>query len=222
MAIAFDAAYNGDLGVDGSSLTYSHTCTGTDRILFVEGIVYQNGTTPTGDVLTGITYNSVAMTLISKQLITGSYPRYSYLYYLVNPASGTNDVVVSLSVSNMRPQASSVSYTGVLQTSPIGATNEKTTNNVTSQELSTTTTAANSWVISAGRFILYEMNASTGVTKRTGATAQNSVIGDSGGPIATPGAYSMTWTASSATPMAVHQAEFKPAPDIGGYIFQSY
>ena len=58
--IAFDATANGqDSNV--ASLTWSHTCTGSDLVLIV-GVSTRGGD---GDAVpTGVTYNGVAMTLI--------------------------------------------------------------------------------------------------------------------------------------------------------------
>lgn len=58
MAIAFDATTTSSLGSAVTSITFSHTCTGSNRILFV--CTANNG----GANVTGVTYNGVAMTNI--------------------------------------------------------------------------------------------------------------------------------------------------------------
>src|SRR3990167_6515020 len=90
MAIAFDASSDrGD--DDGSPSTWSHTCTGDNRILIV-GTMCQAGNT-----ITGVTYAGAAMTQINTQAIGGATFSNQYLFYKVAPATGANDIVVSSS-----------------------------------------------------------------------------------------------------------------------------
>ena len=100
MAIAFDAAATG-VQPFGTGLTYAHTCTGTDRALFV--------TVAAGANVSGVTYGGVAMTILSG---TGTG---LVLAGLLNPASGTNNVIISLAGTETC-NATSASYTGVDQT----------------------------------------------------------------------------------------------------------
>jgi hypothetical protein len=96
---AFDASSTAQSAFS-SSLTFSHTCSGADRVLFVA--------VNTGS---GVTYNGVSMTAVE----TGDADK--RLYALVAPASGTHDVVVSLP-SPAAILAVAASYTGVDQVSP--------------------------------------------------------------------------------------------------------
>ena len=107
MAIALDVGTSGGNNGGGTSHTYSHTCTGSNLILFV-GV----STNSSSDLITGVTYNSVAMTLVDKQ--AGTSTNYSYLFYLINPATGANNVVVSAS-SSTTIYSGAVSYTGAKQ-----------------------------------------------------------------------------------------------------------
>jgi len=77
MAIAFDN--NAQQTTNNSTLSYTMGSV-TNGILFV-AIVGDIS----GDNLSGVTYNGVAMSLVNKI----QYPsdRWQYLYYLVNPAS---------------------------------------------------------------------------------------------------------------------------------------
>src|SRR3989442_1524846 len=107
MAIAFDAI-SAVAAATATSLTFAHTCTGSNRILFVAG----NDKVAAATVVTGITYNSVAMTKINGVQIPTS--RFITLWDLVAPASGSNNVVVSASESgHLRFVAAS--YTGAKQ-----------------------------------------------------------------------------------------------------------
>jgi len=74
-----------------SSLTWSHTCTGSDLALKV-------GTSCSGNV-TGVTYNGVALTLLRED-IDGSFGFESNNWGLVNPATGAHDVVVTIAAAS--------------------------------------------------------------------------------------------------------------------------
>lgn len=141
MAIAFDASAKAT-AVTATSVTWSHTCTGDNRILFVAVGV------PTADTITGVTYNSVAMTLIDKKQMGAD--RFFYLWYLVAPATGANNIVATSSNSQIL-RAASASYTGASQT---GVPDASTTNNVEgtlSITTSVTTVADNSWLVMVAR-----------------------------------------------------------------------
>lgn len=69
--------------------TFGYACSGTNRLLLV-GI----GSGASSDVITGVTYNGVAMTR-AVGLSPGGPS--AYWYYLVAPPTGNNDVVVTLS-----------------------------------------------------------------------------------------------------------------------------
>lgn len=132
-SLAFDAASNSF--TTGNTLTYAHTCSsGSNRVLAVYTI---------GTGISGVTYNSVAMTLFATRV---GFETIKW-WYLVAPSTGTNNVVVSASGN---PDISSVafSFTGADQTTPMAAING-TTGNSTSPSTSVTTTTTNSIVIDA-------------------------------------------------------------------------
>ena len=208
MPLAFDATANG-AATPGTSITYSHTCTGSNLILLV-AIVNSGGTG--GDVITGITYNSVAMT--NAISVDGGNFRV-YWWFLVNPATGANDVVVSSSDSEFLRSASA-SYTGALQTGQPDGTDSDIQTPGTTITSSITTTEDNSWNMSAvANASNLDMTASTGV----GAERNNVVnvlhIGDSDAPKTPAGAHGMTWTCSSQNLAAV-QISIAPALPSGG------
>lgn len=142
MSIAYDtSAYN--YSASGTTNTFSHTCTGNNRILFVASS--HHSTSPTA-VVTGITYSGVAMTLIST--FQSGNAKFD-LYYLVAPATGANNVIVTLDQSDACP-AYAISYTGVAQTSPIDVSGTGGPTTTTSYSQSVTTTADNCWSIMVG------------------------------------------------------------------------
>src|SRR5438045_542003 len=100
-AIAFDAAT-----VPTSSttiITFSHTTSGSNRILFVSAT--SNG----GGSVTGVTYNGVSMAEIAHHTDVNGPTQ--YLFHLVGPALGTNNVVINLT-TGVLGVGSAVSYTG--------------------------------------------------------------------------------------------------------------
>lgn len=113
MAIAFDAAISAK-ATAASSLSFSHTCTGTERFLFV-GAGNSSGDLPAN---ASVTYATIALTrpwAIQAQ----SFYRNSG-HYLVNPASGANTVAVTWENIEDELAAGAISFTGVDQTTPVG------------------------------------------------------------------------------------------------------
>lgn len=143
-AIAFSASSTGWVAA-ATSLTYSHTNAGSDRALAV-GIYHFNGS---GNV-SGVTYNGVSMTQLGTVVADGSGGDV-YLYGIANPATGANNIVISESAS-MQIFATSVSYTGVDQSTPFPDVAISSSVAGTTFSISTTNvTVDQSWVIMTGR-----------------------------------------------------------------------
>ena len=141
MAIAFDAAAQGSSTV--TTVTFAQTCTGSNLVLFVEAY------STTGDDVTGITYNSVAMTQLAKISKNGSAEKL-YLYYLIAPATGSNNVVVTRSGTGGFLHGAAASFTGALQSGIPDSTNQAAqTVAATSQIIATTTVLDNCWLVGA-------------------------------------------------------------------------
>lgn len=146
-AISFDNAT--DLGNNGSAASpYSHAYTvgsGSNRLLlacFTGDLVTGN------DDITSVTYNSVAMTLVGK--LTSNINRFTYLYYLLNPASGSNTLTVNYG-STHYILLGAASYAGVGSTSQPDATfATNTVNPSTTLTTSITTATNNSWAMVCG------------------------------------------------------------------------
>lgn len=199
MAIAHDTS-SGTSGT-GTSITWSHTCTGSNLILWVMA----NTSDVAANSITGVTYNSVAMTLVAAQNTT--QPLTTSLWYLINPATGTNSVVVSSSSSrNLVGQAAS--YTGASQTGvpDASAGNAFASSTITQ---SVTTVADNCWLV--GAFVGNRAtSAGTGTTIRQGSGSSH-VICDSNGAKTPAGSYSLQLTQSDGTTSAFEVASFAPA-----------
>jgi len=184
MAIAFDSMTESTES-SNPAITLSHTCNGSNRILFVIGWVRGNGNT-----VSSMTYNGVSMTQIGSQLDTGTGNHdKSFMFYLVNPASGTHDVSISFSGNNYC-YAIACSYTGAKQTGQPDNSADRTTKSETNSTVSLTTVADNSWVIMGWAGTGSSATAGTGTTKRN-TVASNSDFFDSNGPITPAGSTSL-------------------------------
>ena len=110
MAIAFDAASSAS-GNSVSSLTWSHTCTGADLILIVGVSWFGSART-----VSGVTYAGTALTSVGSANSGGQKME---IFRLVAPATGANNVVVTMSSAG-ETVAGAHSYTGVDSTTPLG------------------------------------------------------------------------------------------------------
>lgn len=211
MAIAFDAASEGNTG-SGSSLTVSHTCTGSDRILWVAGFTTGN------DTVTGVTYNSVAMTQAVK--FTTSSSQTAYLYYLVAPATGANNIVLSDSGTNNLTIVG-MSFTGASQTGVPDAT-ASAGGDSTLATTNLTTVADNSFGVYCCRFNTGTISAGTGMTIAGGSSipAQGGYTTVAKTPA---GTQTMSQNSSASTIWGIVAASFAPSiPASGPANLKSY
>lgn len=169
------------LTVGATSSTFAHTVAGNNRLLLV-------GTFSTaGDTVTGITYDGVAMSQITKR--AGLSGEQMYVYGLLNPSTGSNNVVVSSSgTTTMRSHA--VSYTGVKQS---GLPDNFTSTGATTNSLTTSLTpvADNCWTF---LFVRSNDNISAGTNSTGRGALSTSASFDSSTPITPAALYSMTAT----------------------------
>ncbi len=148
MAISVDNDANlGDNGGTTASLTVPYTVSGSNGLLVLCLI---------GDVIAGnddissVTYNGVAMTLVDKNITgfpsgSGPFARMQYLYYLLNPATGSNSLVVTAGSTHYL-LACGISFNGV---GTIDTSAKQWAPVVTDQTLTTgiTTGLDNAWVV---------------------------------------------------------------------------
>lgn len=144
MAIAHDSstAVTATLGV--TTKTFSHTCSGSDRILWVAA----GANTAAGDP-TGITYAGNAMTKVNSVFLQTTWVA---LWYIIAPATGANNVVITCTGTG-NVTGGAMSFTGASQTSipDSSAADTVQTTVVTSYSRSTTTVADNCFTVSSGR-----------------------------------------------------------------------
>lgn len=184
--IALDISSTGGV-VTASTNSWSHTCTGTNRILFV-------GTSGNTSTCTGITYNGVAMTSIGT---TSTGSNNAALFYLINPASGSNTIQVTYSGSNTFG-AHAISYTSAQQFGVPDASNTNSNSGVTSISASVTTVLNNCWLVCAGDTSASDASAGANTTLRqvTGNASRRTYMGDSNSA-QTIGSHSQNVTCSS-------------------------
>lgn len=210
MAIAYDNSTQGNSST--SSLTFSHTCSGSDRVLILD--IYWGA----ARTVSGVTYAGVAMTEVVAPLDTGGNERHG-MYYLIAPATGANNVVITLSGTTGIVGIAS-SYTGADQTAPIGATRtELGLETGTSYSEALTTATDNSWVVwatrdYAGRTI--SAGANTALRQRE-AAIYGMIFADSNAAVTPAGSRTLTLTANlSANWFSDILAEIKPSTGGGG------
>lgn len=203
MAIVRDAISNGIIN-PGTSLTVSHINAGN---LLIAGI----GVGSLSDIVTGVTYNGVAMTRIPTngfQALGGGAAAAAYMYYLLNPAIGTFDIVVSISVSKLI-QGYNVSYKSVLQSGQPDASAKSSGAAVTSLANTLTTIADNSVHV-----VMYYTDTAV-LDSITGGTIATGQIGESNPLLITPaGSNTMTGVTSASQNWASVGASFSPAPPV--------
>jgi len=163
MAIAYDNASSAR-NSGSSSLTFSHTVSGSNRILVVQAA---GG----GQTVTGVTYNGVAMTQATFNGVSPIY--FLYTFYLIAPATGSNNVVITGSAVlwSLALSGGAISITGGHQTAPLGATN--TGQGLSSApSISITTTTNNSWIFDTAAVTAsgLTLNVANGQTKRYNTT----------------------------------------------------
>lgn len=201
MAIAFDAKSN------GTSQTVSHTCTGSNLILVTGFITYRAA--GSANSVTGVTYNSVAMTQAG-ELTRNATSEYQYIYYLVGPATGAHNIVVSTSNTLDAFGMSSASYTGASQTGQPDSYATEGPYGSGSITVTTTTVADNCWL--AGFFCIDNgtppWTAGTNTTLRDATI--NEVFADSNGVQTPAGSHSLTATHASGSAISAQVISIKP------------
>lgn len=217
---AFDAALYGGTNSGGNPLTWTHTCSGTDRILLVEVMSNTGGSSVGTGGVSGVTYNGVALTFLATiETATGGF--YQSLWSLTNPASGANSVVATPAGSHTI-YADSYSANGVLQTARPGVVASFASVSTASSLTGTLTTPVNNcWT---ALFVGFNSNPGT-VTAGAGTTlrvATGNGVFDSNGPISPAESTSLVCNVSIAIDLVGIMVSLAPAfPTIDGYTVQA-
>ena len=175
-------------------VSYTVTAGSTNRLLVAIGFEW-NGT----QSITSVTYASTTMTL-GQATPTNADGETSYVYFLDNPASGTNNVVVN-GVTNELMHGNLVAhaqnYTGVKQTGTadaIGGNKGATASTMTGTVI---TVANNSWAVMSGYNTGGSLVASTNATSVSNSGGSMMADNQTYGPITPAGSFSETITSAS-------------------------
>lgn len=183
MAIARDANSSAAISTT-NDLTWSHTCTGANLILFVN--VYQNNAEGSN---ISVTYAGVSMTSVSNTSSTDGQS--THLFYLLAPTTGANNVIIHCSSGNTPMGGTAASYTGVKQSGVPDASNTQSVSS-TSATATLTTVADNCWAV-MGVVAANAVTASTG-SNLVVKTNNTLAIFDTNGVLTPPGSKSMSVT----------------------------
>lgn len=170
----------------GTSYDLSHTCLVGDTML----VVFVQVSTGNGDSVTGVTYNSVAMTQGVKVGRLSDSATFTYLYYLANPASGAHNITVSMSASETFGVVCGASYTGTTTVAP-EATDTDRTSSGTSCTTTLTTITDNDWLVGGFTFGGGTMTVGAN-TLKIGGDVNSAIMVDSNSAQTPAGSKSMT------------------------------
>lgn len=173
--VTYDAA-SSDSSSSGTSFSWSHTVgTGNNRLLVVTVSTSKSGSSSSPATVSGVKYDSVAMTQeVTNVYTSSSNPQVrSYIFYLVNPASGSHTITVTLSASSTAV-AGAVSYANVNQSSPIQAQNSSTGYGTTQSVSVTATSVGQAVYASLGSYSTssYTVTGNSGQNSRWSQTGQ--------------------------------------------------
>ncbi len=109
-SLEIDATSSGT-SVDATSITWSHTVSGSDRVIFV-GVANQTAQP------TGVTFNGDALTSVFTAAQADTY--YVSGWVLIAPDTGAHDIVVSYAGTTSGINGYGISFTGAHQTTAVG------------------------------------------------------------------------------------------------------
>lgn len=184
----------------GGNYQSTHSTTNTKSITFAGGtntlLVAYFASYGANDAV-GVTWNGVSLTQFNSSVQVGSDTIYLTAYYMVNPASGTNNLVGTKSGSN-RSELVGMFYSGVAQTGQPTISNNASSNSGNTITLNTSVPNAGSWLIlGALKESNNNINSSTNYTRRV--TAGNGLEGgdSNGAPGTGSQTQSITWADSN-------------------------
>lgn len=184
MAIAYVNTTRNGPNTPATSTTFAHNCgTGSNRLLVVSvGI-------PNSDRTITATYNGTSMTACGK---VNTFTRRVYMFYLIAPSTGSNNVVVTADSECDFLGVEASTYTGCKQSAQPDSQTLATSSATKSRTVTVTTNADNCWSVICGRANT-TVTAGTNCTKRGDfGDSNNSIVCDSNGAITPAGNFSMT------------------------------
>lgn len=201
--IAFDAASSGGGSGASTTLSWSHTCTGANRLLVVGILDSEAGQTV--DNVTGVTYGGVAMTKTDASSLQTNVKTVS-MWYLLSPAAGSNTITVTKSTSVNGMYGIASSYTGVLALDAHATTGNSSGGTTFNESL--TTTADNCWVIWMVGHSVEDPTAGADTTRRQAGSFAHALFDSNG--VVTPAGSKTLNAAAAAGNWAACIASFSP------------
>lgn len=206
----------------GSSTSYLHTTSGTDR-----GLVLLSYTEDSGDTdrdITSASYNSVALTEGRRQN-NDTMNNTTEVWYLANPTTGSNTISVTMNGNISSWYLSTVSFTGVDQTTMIDANSGGDQTDLASVSYTLTTVTNDAWIVEGATISVGTTDCSpnSGQTEFTDFTLASNAISACAGyeAIATAGAQTVSWactgtSCNSSTDWVAAGIAICPASGCGG------
>lgn len=192
-------------GTNVSSLTFAHTCSGSDRSIFV-GAGWSTGPEAMALIST-ITYAGAGLTSIWN-FIDQPTDHGNAGFYLIAPATGANNVVTTWAATMDEVVSGSISMTGVHQTTAIGTA---ATANGTSATPSVNVSSASDELVVDNVYYGHTASATAGAGQTKQWERLNIGTYSSGTGSTETGAATttMSWTITSA-PWNIGAVPFKP------------
>lgn len=209
MAIAFDAFGSGTV-ISGTSISYSHTTTGSDIVL-VAALVEVTGTTKRSGAPT---YNGGAMTQIGSDFVWSTGNRLITFWYVLNPATGSNTVACSFGSSGTAGLAT-MTYTGCDTSSQPDNSAFQSSGGIggTTYTSDVTSSANNCWHVAFFTGNSGTPSAGASTTERgTSSTFSGKILGgyDGNAAITPAGASTLNFNISATTTRVAVGATLKP------------
>jgi len=201
-----------DNSVDGgnnhgstTSLTYPFTVgTGSNRLLVVNlvGDIY-------ADDINSVTYGGAPLTLLKEVQAAGNNRQ--YLYYLLNPASGSNNVVITAATAHYLISEAASWYNVSQSAQPDALASNTAAAGITSVTTSLTTNAAGSLVVQ-GIWSYGHLEAGTGAAPIVidAAIGGAALFVSTGSPVSPAGSVSMTTLSDGTESSGVIMVSFAP------------
>jgi hypothetical protein len=203
-AISVDATTTGySANPNANTFTVTHTTGTENNRLMLVGISDKN------KIVNSVTYGGTPLTMVGESISNGN--AHMHLYYLVNPPSGTADIIVYL---NANPDKGIVvgvtTFSNVDQNTPLGTFASATVKSAAASV--TVSSAAGELVYDVVSFRNATITVGSGQTALYNINSGGEVKG--GGASTKPGAASvtMTWSGASSQDWAIGAVPIKPAP----------
>jgi hypothetical protein len=188
-SIAFDANYGSTFGSAVTSISWSHTCAGSNLVLVIAGGHLKNN--ESSPAITTATYNGDSVTKVKEQY-SGNYYGAAVLCMVAPDTGGSYTVQVNFNAATSCAYGST-SVTGAAQTGQPDASNGAGSTSADNPSVTVTTILDNCWVF-AGMLAPGPMSCNN--TQRYHVWA--ACFSDTNGPKTPAGAQVMSWTGSTA------------------------